>query len=91
MLHIKSVLYKTAQNLGKRGNIDDKMVFQESKKIIQKSAPDAEVLFYKNRILCVKCINSIIANELFLNQENLRDKINSFLNKKVIKRIIIKT
>lgn len=91
MFHIKSVLYRTAQNLGKVSNIDDKMVFQESKKIIQKSAPDAEVLFYKNRILGIKCVNSIIANELFLNQESLKEKINSFLNKKVIKRIIIKT
>lgn len=91
MLHIKKIIPKILDNLSLSHNINNDIIFQEAEKIIKKSTPDVEVLFYKNKILTIKCFNSITANELFLNQEKIKDKINKSLKKETIKKIIIKT
>lgn len=91
MLHIKKILPKILNNLSSGHNIDDDVILREAEKIIKKSTPDVEVLFYKNKILTIKCFNSITANELFLNQEKIKDKISKSLKRETIKKIVIKT
>lgn len=91
MRHIKFIIPKTIKRLGKRESIDKNTICREAEKIIKKGIPDIEVLFYKNKNLFIRSFNSITANELFLNQEKIKEKINKFLNNKAINKIIIKT
>jgi hypothetical protein len=49
------------------------------------------MLFCKNKVAYVACASSMIANELYLIQEELKDEINKFFNKKVLNKIVIKT
>ena len=92
MLHIKLIIPKTIKNLRKRKDtIDEKIIYQEAERIIKKNTPDIEVFFYKNKNLYIRCFNSATANELFLNQEKIIDKINQSLDRKAINKLIIKT
>jgi len=90
MLHIKSIIPKVIDRI-KTGDIDKNTICQEAEKIIKKNTPDIEVFFYKNKTLYIRCFNSIAANELFLKQEELKEEINSFLNKKLVNKLVIKT
>lgn len=90
MLHIKLIIPRAINNLKKRKNVDEKILYQEAERIIRKNTPNIEVFFYKNKNLYIKCFNSITANELFLNQEKIIDEINQSLNGKAINKLIIK-
>lgn len=90
MFHIKSILPKIIRNL-KAGKPDKNIICKEAERIIKKGTPNIEVLFYKNKALGIRCFDSITANEIFLNQEEIKDKINQFLKKKVVKKLIIKS
>jgi len=50
-------------------------------------APNASPLFLKNRTLTISCLNSTIAQEINLRQEEIVNKINDKLGKKEIDRI----
>ena len=91
MRHIKSIIFKRFKNLGD-SEIGEKEAYKKIEEIIkQKSTEEVEVLFYKNKSVCVKCKNSIIANELSLIQEEIKEEVNKFFNKKFLNKIIIKT
>jgi len=91
MLHIKSIIPKSIDKIGKESAIDANTVCKEAEKIIKKNTPEAEVFFYKNKTLYVRCSDSSAANGLFLGQEKIKDEINEFLDKKLINKLIIKT
>ena len=91
MLHIKLIIPKAIKSLRKRKDIDENIIYQEAERIIKKNTPNIEVFFYKNKNLYIRCFNSATANELFLNQEKMIDKINQSLNRKAINKLIIKT
>ena len=91
MLHIKLIIPKAIKRLRKRKDIDENIIYQEAERIIKKNTPNIEVFFYKNKNLYIRCFNSATANELFLNQEKMIDKINQSLNRKAINKLIIKT
>jgi hypothetical protein len=90
MLHIKSIIPRVINRI-KNGDIDKSTICKEAEKIIKKNTPDIEVFFYKNKTLYIRCFNSITANELFLRQEELKEEINGFLNKKLVNKLVIKT
>lgn len=50
-------------------------------------APNASPLFLKNRTLTISCLNSTIAQEINLRQEEIVNKINDKLGKKEVDRI----
>ena len=87
MLHIKSII---SQALGNK-EIDDDTICREAEKIIKKNTPSIEVFSFKNKTLYIKCFDSAIANEMFLNQEEIKDEINKFLKQDIIEKLIIKT
>jgi len=91
MQHIKSFIPKVIDNIKTGDELDKNTVCIEAEKIIKKNTLDAEVFFYKNKILYVRCFNSISANEIYLNQERLKEEINGFFNKKIVSKLIIKT
>jgi hypothetical protein len=91
MLHIKSVIPKVINKIKLRENLDDNTVREQAEKIIKKNAPNIEVFFYQNKSLYVRCSDSITANELSLDQEKIRKKINKFLNQDAVEKLIIKT
>jgi len=91
MLHIKSILIKKHKKAALSKNIENDIICSCAQKIIQKSAPEVEVLFYKNKTLYLKCPNSALANELFLKQEKLKEKINKFFKQKTVERLIVRT
>lgn len=88
MLHIKQIIPRVIKNLGRR-DLDENTICRESEKIVKKNTPNVEVFFYKNKNLYIRCFNSVAANELFLNQEKIIDKINQNLNQKAINKLII--
>jgi hypothetical protein len=96
MRHIKSIILKKLKTFNKKtlnntGIIDSNMVCRKTEEIIQqKSAEHVEALFYKNKEVFIKCFNPIIANELRLFQEDIKNEINKFFNKEVLKKIIFK-
>ncbi len=96
MRHIKSVILKRLKTLNNKtlknaGIIDANIVCKKLKEIIkQKSTEEIEVLFCKKEEACIKCLNSFLANELYLNQEEIKDEVNKFFNKEVLKKIIFK-
>jgi hypothetical protein len=85
---IKAINKKTPNNIG---TIDAVVVCRKLEEIIQqKSTEHVEVLFYKNKEACIKCFNSFLANELYLRQEEIKEKINKFFGRDVLKKIIFK-
>ena len=91
MMHIKLIIPKVINKIKLRENLDDSAVREQAEKIIKKNTPDVEVFFYQNKSLYIRCQDSIIANELFLNQEKIKKKINKFLSQEAIEKLIIKT
>lgn len=96
MRHIKSIISqrlkilknKTLKNTEK---IDANIICRKLEEIIkQKSTEHVEVLFYKNKEACIKFFNPLLANELYLIQEEIKDDINKFFNKEVLTKIIFK-
>jgi hypothetical protein len=96
MRHIKSIIFKKLKTLNKKtpdntGTIDSNAVCKKLEEIIQqKSAEHVEALFYKNKEVCVKCFSPFLANELYLRQEEIKEKVNQFFNREVLKKIIFK-
>jgi len=90
MLHIRFILPKTTKGLKQNEEIDEEVIYREAQKILNKNTPNVEVFFYKNKNLYINCSNSIIANELFLNQDKIIEEINQFFKRKTISRLIIK-
>jgi len=89
MQHIKLIIPKTINNI-KDGEINKDFIIRKSEEIIKKSAFNIKVLFYNNKTLGIKTLDSIIANEIYLNQEKLKEKINEFFKKEIVDKIIIK-
>jgi len=91
MRHIKSIIFKRLKNLN-NPEIDEKEIYRKTEEIVnQKSASACSALFYKNKSIYIKCNNSIIASELRLMQEEIKEEANKFFNKKILNKIIIKT
>ena len=81
MRHIKSIISKRLRKLNSN-EINDKDVLIKLVEILkQKSIENVDMLFCKNKIAYVACENPIIANELYLIQEGIKDEINKFLTK----------
>jgi len=90
MLHIKSIIPKTIDRIRLKEEKDEQFICKKTEKIIKKDIPDSEVSFYREGALCVVCPNQTIANELFLKQEEVKEKINNFFKQKLVNRLIIK-
>jgi hypothetical protein len=91
MLHIKSIIPKVINKIKIKENLDDSTIREIAEKIIKKNTPNAEVFFYQNKSLYVRCLDSAAANELFLSQEKIKKKINKILSQTVVEKLIIKT
>ncbi len=90
MIHIKSLIFQKSQKLNLSQNINKNTICQIANTIIQKNTPNVEVFFYQKNSLYLRCSNQIIANEIYLNQEKIKNKINKILKKDIVKKLIIK-
>jgi hypothetical protein len=90
MRHIGLIIPRVINKIKLKDNLDDNTICEQANKIIKKNISNAEVFFYKNNSLHVYCQNQVVANELFLNQEAIKEKINKFLEKDVVRKLIIK-
>ncbi|MDP2934199.1 MAG: DciA family protein [bacterium] len=90
MRHIKLIIPKVINKIKLKDNLDDNTIREQADKIIKKNTPNAEVFFYKNKSLYIYCQNQIIASELFLNQEAIKEKVNKFLEKDIVRKLVIK-
>jgi hypothetical protein len=91
MLHIKSIIPKVINKIKVKENLDDDAIREQAEKIIKKNTPNAEVFFYQNKSLYVRCLDAIAANELFLSQEKIRKKLNKSFDQNVVEKLVIKT
>ena len=90
MLHIKQIIPRIIKNLKRGRGLDENIIYKESEKIIKKNTPNIEVFFYKDKALYIKCPNSVVANEIFLNQDKIINKINQALNQEAVNKLITK-
>ncbi|MEW6407287.1 MAG: DUF721 domain-containing protein [Patescibacteria group bacterium] len=66
-------------------------IFRESlKKINKKALSNCEPLYYRNRVLYVKCKSAAWANELQMQSHLLIEEINCRLKKNILERIQFK-
>ena len=79
---ISSVLRKTLQNRdGLQQQVTAALICDEFDKIIQNHFGDkiknkAKALYFKNNILTIACLSSVMAQEIKLNEKKILDKIN---------------
>lgn len=66
-------------------------IFRESlKKINKKALPNCQPLYYRNRVLYVKCKSAVWAQELQMQNHLLIEEINRRLKKNILERIQFK-
>jgi len=96
MRHIKSIISARIKALNNKTIKNKEQVNADviSRKLVeiikQKSTEHVEVLFCKNKEVYIKCNKSSLANELYLMQEEIKNEINKFFDKEVVKKFIFK-
>ena len=69
----------------------EKRIIDSWTKVMGKTVADYTTdIFLKNRILYVKISSSVLRHELFLQRQQIKDKMNEFANQQYIKDIILK-
>ncbi len=89
---IDSFLWQSIAKAGLEKEMIAALVIEEFKKILvkkfgQKILNKVKILSFKNQILTISVLSSVIAQEIKLNQENFLKKINKKFNKKLVERI----
>ena len=92
MFHIKSLLPKFLQRQGIKKQIEAVEVCKIADKILKEAfgSKDAKAVFFKNSTLQIKCSNSVLANEIQLRKERIRNEINEEVGKEIVKNILTK-
>lgn len=93
MLHIKSFIFKFLQRNGIKNQVEAAEICRVANRIFEeifgsKSRPWR--FFFRNHILQVKCSNSILANEVQLRREQIKNQINKEFGREIIKIILTK-
>jgi len=90
MFHIKSILPKVLQKPEIRKQIEATQICKIADKIMSQTlgSKSAKALFFRNSILQLRCSNSVVANEIQLRKERIRNEINEKLGKETVKNIL---
>lgn len=93
MLHIKSIIPKIFKREGIKEQIKAVKIIAITNKVLKEffSDLDIKVIFFKNGNIQIGCPNSVIANEVQLQRERIKNEVNDNLKNNVVKNIIVKT
>jgi len=93
MFHIKSFFPQILQKRGMKKQIEAIKICKTANKILKEAfgGNNAKAIFFSNTILQIKCSNSVLANEVHLRKERIKNEINGTLGAEAIKDIFIKS
>jgi len=92
MRKISSLIWRSIVRAGLEKEVAAALVIEEFKKVLlkkfgQKILKRVKILHFKNGILSLSVLSSVIAQEIKLNEKNLLKKINEKFGKKLVERI----
>lgn len=92
MFHIKSLIPQFLQKKQIKKQIEAAEVCKLADRILKQAFgnKDAKAVFFKNSTLQIKCSNSVLANEIQLRKERIRNEINEEVGKEIVKDIFTK-
>ncbi len=91
MFHIKSILFKVLQRQGIRKQVEAAEICREANEILERMFGDENpprAGFFRNSTLQLRCSNSVLANEIQLRKERIRNEINEKLGNEVVKNVL---
>jgi len=93
VFHIKSILPRVLQKQGIRKQIEAVKICKIADKVMSQTfgSKSAKALFFRNSILQLRCSNSVVANEIQLRKERIRNEINEKFGKEIVKNILTKS
>jgi thiamine phosphate synthase YjbQ (UPF0047 family) len=92
MKKISSLLWQSISKAGIEKEMKSALVIEEFKKNLvaefgEKILKKVKILHFKNGILSISVLSSVVAQEIKLNEKRLIEKINRKFNKKIVERI----
>lgn len=92
MFHIKSFISKFLEKNGIKNQLQAAEVCKIADRLLKETFGNQhpKALFFRNETLQIKCSNPILANEVQIRKEEIRNRINDELNKILVKNIITK-
>lgn len=92
MFHIKSLIPQFLQKKQIKKQVEAAEVCKIADKFLKEAFGNssAKASFFKNSTLQIKCSNSVLANEIQLRKERIRNEINEEVGKEVVKDILTK-
>jgi hypothetical protein len=92
MFHIKSLFPKFLQRQEIRKQVEIVKVCKIADRILKEAfgSNNAKAVFFKNSTLRIKCSSSVLANEIQLRKERIRNEINEAAGKELIRDILTK-
>ena len=92
MKKISSLLWQSIAKAGIEKEMLASLVIEEFKKNLiaefgEKILKKIKILHFKNGILTISILSSVIAQEIKLKEKDLIEKINQKFNKKIVERI----
>jgi uncharacterized membrane protein YheB (UPF0754 family) len=92
MFHIKSIVPKILQRQGIKDQVEVVKICRMIDSMLEEKfgKKSAKVAFFHNGTLQIKCPNSVLANEVQLHKERIKNEINEELNREVVRSILTK-
>lgn len=95
MLHIKHLLSRAVQKAGIGRQVEAAQVVEKFNEIITEMfgknvLKRARAVYLKDKILTVKCLSSVLVQEIYLKQKKIIDKLNRKFEKEVVSKIKFK-
>lgn len=92
MFHIKSLIPQFLKKKQIKKQIEAVGICKIADRILKEAfgSKDAKAVFFKNSTLQIKCSNSVLANEIQLRKERIRNEINEEVGKEIVKNILTK-
>lgn len=95
MLHIKHILSRTVQESGIGRQIEAAQALEKFNEIIvemfgKNVLKRARAMHLKDKILTVKCLSSVLVQEIYFKQKNIINELNKKFKKEVINKIKFK-
>ncbi len=93
MLHIKSIIPKILKREGIQKQIESAEVCKIADRVLKTALGDndTKAVFFRNGNIQIRCPNSVIANEIQLRKERIKNEINDDFGRELIKNILVKT
>ena len=91
-MHIKSIIPKILKREGIKKQIEASKVCSITGEIVKEIffSLDIKVIFFKNGNIQIGCSNSVIANEVQLQRERIKNAVNNNFESDIVKNILVK-